>query len=469
MPTPSDDLGSRLLFTAPWEPIGVRRGDALGLRALADQFAEAVAPGFSNRIQDARWVTILSWCLVRSQQCFHASGERDPESRKEQRARYEWLRPLELMWVARTIALAEDDWQKRSLAGRRRVRRWFQDENQSTERFGLSVDQFRAYRQTGMYGGYRLAFRKWHEMTVSGDGWTPAASACRLATWLDDRLGKARPEFTMDGTGDEENAISPRSAKLNRKNAVEWWRKNWKGFLNSGRNADANTLPRRRDDFDELPESKLLKPIIFGDDVAGKRRLAVLKEIVKGRALDHTEICEHLGRVFAGHQKIALLPRFARLADAGIAVMDVIASELGQKLRVTLSDVAALPAASQACDELRKAAHGWQQSTKGILEIRHIEAAHRFASAVVRSTPIDCLRDVLQHHELYGGGLRWFVLRSDKIEPRTPPGMRSAGYRFRLWSLARMGNQCGITPSMPGGLVNEVEVDDIDDAEGSDE
>ena len=37
----------RLLFTAPWEPVVVRRGDALGLRALTDQFANAIAPDLS--------------------------------------------------------------------------------------------------------------------------------------------------------------------------------------------------------------------------------------------------------------------------------------------------------------------------------------------------------------------------------------------------------------------------------------
>ena len=63
----------RLLFTAPWEPIVVRKGDALGLRAFADQFAEALAPGLSNRVRDGRWVTILAWCLTRSHEVFHAS------------------------------------------------------------------------------------------------------------------------------------------------------------------------------------------------------------------------------------------------------------------------------------------------------------------------------------------------------------------------------------------------------------
>ena len=97
----------RLLFTAPWEPLVVRRGDALGLRALTDEFADAIAPDLNNRINDARWVTILAWCLARSHEVFHASGGRSVATRDEQRQRYAWLRPLELTWVARTIALAD--------------------------------------------------------------------------------------------------------------------------------------------------------------------------------------------------------------------------------------------------------------------------------------------------------------------------------------------------------------------------
>ena len=59
--------------------------------------------------------------------------------------------------------------------------------------------------------------------------------------------------------------------------------------------------------------------------------------------------------------------------------------------------------------------------------LRHIETAHRFAKAIKSARPIECLCDVFQHHERYGGGLRWFVLRNGRVEPRTPPraGSRS--------------------------------------------
>jgi hypothetical protein len=82
------DSEPRLLFTAPWEPLVVQRGDALGLRALTDQFADAVAPDLSNRVHDGRWVTILAWCLARSHEVFHATGGRSLVTRAEQRQRY---------------------------------------------------------------------------------------------------------------------------------------------------------------------------------------------------------------------------------------------------------------------------------------------------------------------------------------------------------------------------------------------
>ena len=62
-------------------------------------------------------MTILAWCLVRSHEVFHAMGQRALATRDDQRERYGWLQPLELMWVARTIMLAvrpltrgPDDW-----------------------------------------------------------------------------------------------------------------------------------------------------------------------------------------------------------------------------------------------------------------------------------------------------------------------------------------------------------------------
>jgi hypothetical protein len=449
-------LRPRMLFTAPWEPPLVRRGDALGLRALTDVFAETVAPGLSNRVQDGRWVTILAWSLARSQDVFHASGGHSVETRGAQADRYAWLRPLELMWVARTVALAED-WRERALAGRRRVAPWceaYQDGGHAPDRFGMTSDQFRAYRQTGIYGAYRVAFRKWPGMTSGGNGWTPGKETNRLADWLDARLGKAKPSWPLHAShGDD--GLSTRSAKRRRGDECQWWLQHWDNFTEGSRAADENTLPRRRDDHDVLPEVDLLKAIVFGTDPGGQRRRQVALEIGRSSARDHIGVCEHLSRAFPGERAIALLPAFSRLADAGIAAMDHIAAALRGKTSIALEDVVSKPAARAICDELQDAAAAWRSGAN--LQIRHIETAHRFAAAVQDGRPHECLRALLQYHELHGGGVRWFVLRSGRVEVRMRPSGAASRYGFRLYSLCRLANQCGVLRKMPAGVLREEE------------
>lgn len=438
----------RFFFTAPWEPVIVRRGDALGLSALLDQFADAVAPDFSNRIRDGRWVTILAWCLVKSQQVFDASGGRSISTRKEQNERYAWLQPLELMWVARTITLLEkEDWKQRSLAGQRRVAPWVN--KQSIERFGMSPEQFRAYRQTGTYGGYRRAFRKWPGMTT-GDGWTPGPKTMALAKWMDAKLKGAQLKL-----GDELG----RSAKTGRNKECNWWLNHWKEFSQSGKDADVNTLPRRKNDFTVLPEAELLKPIIFGDDQRGKKRVEVVRSIQKSVATTHLELCRHLSNQFKDDPAIARLYSFSRLADAGIAAMEVIVEVLRDKPDVVIKEVVQHKNAVRVCKELKAAAQAWLKEPD--MQMRHIETAHRFANAITTDQPIECFRILLRHHETYGGGLRWFVLRNGRVEARTPPTNSASRYGFRLWSLCRLATQCGVLKTMPGVLHDKFA--DLDD------
>jgi hypothetical protein len=455
----------RLLFTAPWQPVVVRRGDALGLRALTDEFADAVAPDLSNRVQDGRWVTILAWCLARSQEVFRATGGRSVATRAEQAERYAWLRPLELMWVARTIALAED-WADRSLAGQRRVRPWYEFDRQRTERFGMSVDQFRAYRQTGMYGGYRVAFRKWPGMTVLGDGWTPGKATIRLANWLDARLGRGRPRWALHASDSDESKC-PTPNKRSRGKEHEWWLRNWEDFDKGSRSADTDTLPRRRGDFKPLPEPEaaLLKALVFGDDRYGKRRLEVVREVGKVPARHHIEVCERLGRAFAGDVTFVMLPRFSRLADAGMKAMDLLATSLQNNARVKLADVAARPKAARICDELIMVAQEWLKNAS--TQLPHIHSAHRFAIAIPSAPPAEVLRALLEYHESYGGGLRWFVLRNGWVEPRTPWRAGSSRYRFRLWSLCRLATQCGVLRHMPTALLEDIEAEDDENSEAT--
>ena len=108
-------------------------------------------------------------------------------------------------------------------------------------------------------------------------------------------------------------------------------------------------------------------------------------------------------------------------------------------------------------------AQEWRKDAS--MQIRHIETAHRFASAIQSAQPVECLRALLQHHEVFGGGLRWFVLRNGWIEPRTPPRSGSSRYRFRLWSLCRLATQCGVLRDMPRVLLED-EADDDDNTSG---
>jgi hypothetical protein len=457
------DGSPRHFFSAPWDPITERRGDALGLRALVDVFADAVAPDLSNRVQDGRWVTILAWCLARSQSVYHAAGGGHVMSRAQQQQRYAWLRPLELMWVARTIRFLDDNEarQNRTLSGQRRVRPWLLEDFKKTQRFGMSADQFRAYRQTGMYGGYRVAFRRWLEMTIGGDGWTPGPATSELARWLDSRLGPARPDHMPV---DSEDGVSTRSAKLGLGNEAGWWLRHWSEFEETGRGADLNTLPRPRTEHQQLPESHLLEPLVFGDGYAAQRRRTIARHIEISRPATHAEACDALGAAFGDDSTIRYLPRLSRLADAGMEIMELIAGEIQRKGTVHVREVASSSHAKAACATLAEAATAWRQASA--TGIRHLESAHRLADSVACSRPIDCLRALLQHHALYGGGHRWFVDIDGRIEPRTPPRGTSSRYRFRLWSLCRLGKQCGVLRTMPRGLTERQEVVDEMAGEG---
>ncbi len=203
--------------------------------------------------------------------------------------------------------------------------------------------------------------------------------------------------------------------------------------------------------------------MIFEDDRNGKRRFDVAIEVGKASARADIEVCEHLGRTFAAESTFALLPRFSRLADAGMVAMELVANALQNDIQLKLADVAALPAAISICNELMTAAQEWRKDAQ--LQLRHIESAHRFASAMTSADPIECLRALLEHHELYGGGLRWFVLRNGVIEPRTPWRGGSSRYRFRLWSLCRLATQCGVLADMPRALFAEDEAGEEDASE----
>jgi hypothetical protein len=149
------------LFTAPIDAVAVRRGDPLGMRAVAEEMAEVLAPGLSNRTMDGRWFSIMCWALQQAYAAWWALGAVEDDghivTREAAKEIYSWLRPLELLWLARTVRKTDDHGKDRQLPGVRAVRHWI-DGDVGPERFGLAPDSYSRYRFINYQSGGAAAF-----------------------------------------------------------------------------------------------------------------------------------------------------------------------------------------------------------------------------------------------------------------------------------------------------------------------
>jgi hypothetical protein len=454
-------------FTAPWDPIPVRRGDALGLRAGADYFADLLAPGLSNGTSDARWISILSWCLQWSHVAWRKAGGSGLTRRDEQRSRYAWLRPIELLWVARTLASKQTTGQ---LRGRRSVKRWLDriEDGHALPNFAMTPDQFRRYRQVGPYGAYRVALRKIPGLT-EGDGWTPAKTALALSSLVNASLPRAarlKQERFENGTkwgswsgGDE---------------ARYWVERGWE----ASRTALGGFLPTRNDAVRkrlQADERNLLEPAIFA---AGSIRRVAAQVLADAKtARSHAELCDALAGSTAlataiEPASLAPLPAFTRFADAAMHAMrglwDAINHDETEQTPIvkTLAGSADLQA---RLERLRDAGRAWLNAP-GRSTFPHEHLVTRLAEAMfAAATPADQLRALSMHHNEHGGGRRWFREQGGKMVPlMADTGIVAANYRFRLRPLARLAAQCGVAnmnnalDAIERGGANEDDSDDED-------
>jgi hypothetical protein len=443
-----------VFFTAPWDPVAVRRGDALGLRALTDELAELLAPGLSNRTEDLRWVTILCWCLYYSNLAWNLLRQNTLTGRRFAQERYAWLRPLELMWIARTQELAMGEWRGRQLPGQRSVASWLEN-NRRSSRFGLSPDQYGRYRQTGVYGAYRVAFRRWPGLSGIGDGWTPGTKCTEFAKFVQDKLGVAQLKI---GTR--------LSSRIWQGRQDEWWLKTWSTFDRGSKRSAQATLPRRRDDFSPLEEADLIKPLLFGAVKQGNhqntethRRRNTVQVAATSSAGSHESLCDHLARnLRCDFPGLVILPDFTRLADAGMELMDAIFAALRDATSpngLTVGDLIDRRDIRNRSSSLRAMAKRWVGRSHRD-DLRHVQAAHDFARSVHVSSNDRCVQELVSYHERKGGGVRWFVFRGGRVVPNIAVSDNStARYRFRLWSLCRMAVQCRQIRSMPRALKPE--------------
>lgn len=427
-------------LTAHWDLVPARRGDPLGLRAGADYFAELLAPDMSNATSDARWISILAWCLNWSNVAWIKSGGGDLSRSEDQRARYAWLRPLELLWVDRALEFGPATGQ---LRGRRSVERW-RKSGRELRNFDMSSDQLRRYRQIGTYGTYRVVLRKVDGLTI-GDGWTPGATALALAQVVNDSLPnnvRLNQERFESGT---------KWARWSAGNEARYWVEHgWQaavskagGLLPTPDAAVSKRLPEE--------ERRLLEPALFKEGSVRRLTAEVLANVKTARS--HTDLCEVLVNSSALSKKLdpaslASLPAFSRFADAAMHAMRGFWDEINHNKETqapALEKLARSTELQSRFDVLREASSAWLR-VPGRNLFPHDQAVTPLAEAMRDAkSPLDQLRTMARHHQERGGGRRWFREQAGKVIPLTADtGIAASDYRFRLQSLCRLAAQCGV-------------------------
>jgi len=434
-------MNSGWYFTSEWDLVPVRRGDALGFRAGADYFAELLAPGLSNSTFDARWITLLSWCLKWSHVAWKNAGGKDLSRRDDQRARYAWLRPLELLWVVRALRAGQDTGQ---LRGSRSIKRWFKANEQSPN-FAMSPDQFRRYRQVGTYGAYRVVFRTVSGLTEGGDGWTPSSVAHRLAEIANDGLPHAARLL------DEHFEQRIQWGSWSGGNEARYWlERGWptSRTIIGGLQPTADAATREL-----LPEKErhLLESVLFS---AGSTRRITAEVLAQAKsASSHGDLCDALANsslllTTLGPGSLVPLPAFSRFADAAMDAMRALWSEINHdddQQAPALNRLSNSVELGSRLDKLRKESYTWL-NTAARNDFPHQRVITRLAEAMCGAkTPIGQLRVLVRHHHEHGGGRRWFREQSGTLVPLVADtGIAASDYRFRLQSLSRLAAQCGV-------------------------
>lgn len=447
-------------FTAPWDNVAIRRGDALGLRAGADYFADLIAPGLSNGTSDARWITLLSWCLKWSHIVWCNAGGGNLTCRDGQRARYAWLRPLELLWVDRTLESGQMTGQ---LRGRRSIERW-RNANCKLSNIGMNPDQFRRYRQVGTYGAYRVVFRTVADLT-EGDGWTPAKTALKLADLVNQKLpqeaqlrDKRFERVTKWGIWrDQETRF------WTERGWREWRTKADHGFLPTPDNAVRKPLSK--------DERRILEPALFSTDSVRRVTAEVLASANACRS--HSELCDAL----ANSTKLELklkpaslvpFPAFTRLADAAMHAMRVLWKEIirdEENQAPVIEKIARSSDLQEKFQELRKASETWCK-TQHRNTFPHNQTVTRLAETMFDvNTPKEQIQALTKYHQENGGGRRWFREQAGKLMPLVADtGIATSDYRFRLRSICLLAAQCGVADM--NAALDAISQHDANDDEG---
>lgn len=445
-------------YSAPIDALAVRRGDPLGMRAIADEMAERLAPGLSNRTMDGRWISIICWAVGQGNCAWRAlhghAGDEAVTSRQAMAELYSWIRPLEVLWIARTVSMTKDAGQGRQLPGVQAARQWI-SLKEASERFGFAAQSYERYRFTGVYGGYRVLLRSLPNLTTNGDGWRLDKLGQKIAREVQERV--RCPEYHIARKGPR---LSPEDYWLR---VFDW------------RNDKQPCLPTILAEPEKLPhrEREYLKEALFSTgDADGVRRLHVLKAAAASSATSRADMFSDIAKTLGGGKPLAeirLLSAFCELADAGVAAMNACWVAVSEGDRngtgfVRKRDLLEQEEVGNALEFLLDAAKRWRKesSSSSPYAIADALADSVLAAGGKRQKQLLALEN---HHTTYGGGLRWLAIDGDVVKPLAPlRGGQTSEYRYRLGALCRLGVQCGLIGEMPAALRAGNDLDSEDEA-----
>ncbi|CAB3800654.1 hypothetical protein [Pararobbsia alpina] len=443
-------------YTAPLDAFAIRRGDPLGMRAIAEDMADQLAPGLSNRTMDGRWISIVCWAVGQGYEAWRAlNGHASADSIALPKAAdevYSWIRPLEALWIARTVYLTEDAGRGRQLPGLQAARRWL-DHDESKDRFGFSESSYERYRFTGAYGGYRVLLRSLPGLTVGGDGW-------RL-----DKVGQTLAHSVQERV---RCTTVHRGKKGPRPRPEDYWLRHF-----DWSDGELDGLPTVLADDTKLPaeERQYLKEALFStSDAAGLRRLNVLMAASTSRASSRDEMFADIAKALGSGKplaEIALLSAFSSLADAGVRAMNacwavVNKGDMNGTGFVRVGNLLGQEGVESALDQLVHAATRWKKESAFS---NTYAVADALAESILapRGKRREQLFALIGHHAVYGGGLLWLAIENDAVKPLAPlRGGQTSEYRYRIGALCRLGVQCGLIPELPVALraLNELDTEE---------
>ena len=421
-------------LSAPETSTPRRRGDPLGLRNITDEVAELLAPGLTNRTRDARWLTLLSWSLVESERAWQKATGHALNTAEHRRERYAWLRPLELLWVARSIDLGGKRFRASHWPGHRSLKRW----DRRSARFAMTASQLTNYRQSGAYGAYRILFRQ-SGLTESNDGWTPANSTYGLAEFVKRQLKREGAAPTWRN--------KPRLA-----DPAHWWiSTGWPQWQMPARPNPLmlSALTPNRLHQDEID---ILVPLLFPPDSPRLRTAQAIGADRKGG--DYVALCRSLAKALprsGGDPSLSRLGDLAALNNAGVMVLRSIAQCVAEGSR-SITALARDPHVTGALEALSDCAGAWRKTARHAPPFTYQNEADLLSQVPTGGT-LASLRRFIAHHEQYGSGARWFARAGDEIILIGAEfGLESGSFSYRLHALARLAIQCGVLGTLPRAL-----------------